>query len=99
MNLFETPDESRGHLARKIGLSDDQIERLWENYRPLGACSGYVLEDLRHHTHRRDLEADTEQPGQQRGRTQDPQDGGEHREELVCYRADDWSRQVWSSFS
>ena len=47
MNLFDDPAESRGWLARKIGLDDAQIERLWENYRPLGACSGYIWNDIR----------------------------------------------------
>ena len=47
MNLLETPDDSRGHLARKVGFSDEQLERMWENFRPLGACSGYIWNDIR----------------------------------------------------
>jgi serine protein kinase len=47
MNLLETPDESRELLARKFGLPDELLDRLWENYRPLGACSGYIWNDLR----------------------------------------------------
>jgi len=47
MNLLETPEESRDHLARKVGFSDDQLEHMYANYRPLGACSGYVWGDLR----------------------------------------------------
>ena len=47
MNLLETPEESRAYLARKIGLSDEQLDRMWENYRPLGACSGYIWNDIR----------------------------------------------------
>ncbi len=49
MNLFETEKENRGHLARKVGLSDEQIDKMWENFRPLGACSSYIWNDLRNH--------------------------------------------------
>ena len=49
MNLHETEDENRGYLARKVGLSEEQIAKMWENYRPLGACSGYIWSDLRNH--------------------------------------------------
>ena len=47
MNLYESPEESRGHLARKVGFSEDQIARMYENYRPLGACSGYIWNEIR----------------------------------------------------
>ncbi len=47
MNLLETPEESRDHLARKVGFSDAQLEHMYANYRPLGACSGYIWGDLR----------------------------------------------------
>ncbi|MEN8006353.1 MAG: serine protein kinase PrkA [Candidatus Krumholzibacteriota bacterium] len=47
MNLFETPGENRDFLAAKIGLSDDQVENLFENYRPLGACTSYIWHDIR----------------------------------------------------
>ena len=50
MNLGETTAESRELLAREYGFSDKQIETFWENYRPLGACSAYILDDLRRHT-------------------------------------------------
>jgi serine protein kinase len=46
MNLFETPEESREFLAAKIGLSDALVSRLYENYRPLGACSSYIWNDI-----------------------------------------------------
>jgi len=46
MNLFEDPDENREYLAGKIGFSDKQIEEVYENYRPLGACSGYIWNDI-----------------------------------------------------
>ena len=49
MNLFDNPDENRDFLAKQIGFSDKEIEKLYENYRPLGACSGYIWNDLRNH--------------------------------------------------
>ncbi len=50
MNLFESQDESRQWLASQVGFSEDEIEQLYENYRPLGACSGYIWNDIRAHT-------------------------------------------------
>jgi len=47
MNLFETEEENRSYLARKVGFTDQQVDKLWENYRPLGACSGYIWNDIR----------------------------------------------------
>ena len=32
-----------------FGLGDAEIEQLYENYRPLGACSGYIWNDIRRH--------------------------------------------------
>jgi serine protein kinase len=49
MNLFEAPAENREFLAREIGFSDEEIETLYENYRPLGACSGYIWNDIQNH--------------------------------------------------
>ena len=50
MNLFDDPDQSRAFLAREIGFSDQELDVLYEDYRPLGACSGYIFNDLRAHT-------------------------------------------------
>ncbi|MGD8290673.1 MAG: serine protein kinase PrkA [Desulfobacterales bacterium] len=50
MNLFETPDQNREFLAKQIGFSDKQMDALYENYRPLGACSGYILNDIKNFT-------------------------------------------------
>jgi serine protein kinase len=50
MNLFDDPDENRTHLAKAFGFSDQQIDSFYENYRPLGACSGYIWNDIRNHT-------------------------------------------------
>ncbi|MFN2371447.1 MAG: serine protein kinase PrkA [Candidatus Krumholzibacteriia bacterium] len=47
MNLFDDPAESRNWLARKIGLDDAQLDTMYENYRPLGACTGYIWNDVR----------------------------------------------------
>ncbi len=47
MSLFEKPDENRTFLAKQIGFSDDEIKKLYENYRPLGACSSYIWNDIR----------------------------------------------------
>jgi len=49
MNLFENSDENRQYLAKQIGFSDKDIEKLYENYRPLGACSGYIWNNIRDH--------------------------------------------------
>ncbi len=50
MNLFEYPDQNREFLAKQIGFSDKQVETLYENYRPMGACSGYIWNNIRNFT-------------------------------------------------
>jgi serine protein kinase len=47
MNLFEEQAANKTFLAREIGFNSEQIDRLYENYRPLGACSGYIWNDIR----------------------------------------------------
>ena len=49
MNLFDDADENKNFLAKQIGFTDKDIETLYGNYRPLGACSGYIWMDLREH--------------------------------------------------
>ncbi|MGD8962766.1 MAG: serine protein kinase PrkA [Desulfobacterales bacterium] len=49
MNLFDDPDETREYLAKQVGFSDKEIEQLYMNCRPLGACSGYIWNDLRNY--------------------------------------------------
>ena len=49
MNLFDDSDENKQYLAKQIGFSDTEIEKLYENYRPLGACSGYIWNDIRNY--------------------------------------------------
>ncbi len=55
MNLFENPDDNRRFLGEQ-GFSEDELDNLYRNYRPLGACSGYIWNDLREHVDL-DLEA------------------------------------------
>lgn len=50
MNLMETTDQNQANLGKLFGFSDEAIDDLYENYRPLGACSGYILNDLITHT-------------------------------------------------
>jgi len=49
MNLSDSTDDNRRFLADPCGLNDAAIDRLYENYRPLGACSGYIWNDIRAH--------------------------------------------------
>jgi serine protein kinase len=48
MNLFENPDDNRRFLGEQ-GFTEDELEALYRNYRPLGACSGYIWNDIREH--------------------------------------------------
>jgi serine protein kinase len=50
MNLFDDPDENKSFLSKEIGFSDGEIETLYDNYRPLGACTAYIWNDIRNHT-------------------------------------------------
>lgn len=47
MNLFETADANRAFLTGQGGFSDSVLETVYDNYRPLGACSGYIWNDIR----------------------------------------------------
>ncbi len=47
MNLFDDPDETRDYLSREIGFSDKELEKIYANYRPMGACSGYIWNNIR----------------------------------------------------
>ena len=47
MNLFEAPDENKTFLTKQIGFSDNEVEKLYDDYRPMGACSGYIWNDIR----------------------------------------------------
>ncbi len=50
MNLYDDPKESQKYLTRRYRLNDQQLESWYENYRPLGACSAYILNDIRDFT-------------------------------------------------
>ncbi|NLG16802.1 MAG: serine protein kinase PrkA [Fibrobacter sp.] len=50
MNLFETKNQTKEYLTKTAGFTDKQIDELFWNYRPLGACSGYIWDDIREMT-------------------------------------------------
>ncbi|MBN2431510.1 MAG: serine protein kinase PrkA, partial [Acidobacteria bacterium] len=50
MNLAETAEESRRQLVDRFGFKKKALDQLYENYRPLGACSEYIWNDIRNHT-------------------------------------------------
>jgi serine protein kinase len=50
MNLFEDPDQSRDYLSKFEGFSSEKIDKIYDNYRPLGACSSYIWENIRQFT-------------------------------------------------
>lgn len=47
MNLFESRDENKEYLVKEFGFTDKDIDRNFHNYRPLGACSEYILNEIR----------------------------------------------------
>ena len=49
MNMAETKGVSQEILTKLGGFSDEEIETLYQNYRPLGACSGYIWNEIREH--------------------------------------------------
>jgi serine protein kinase len=50
MNAYEEPDKNREFLSQEVGFSDHEIEKLWGDYRPLGACSAFIWNDIRNYT-------------------------------------------------
>ncbi|MFH2091092.1 MAG: serine protein kinase PrkA [Pseudomonadota bacterium] len=50
MSLCETKDQSKEYLGKQFKFSDKQIDKLYKTYRPLGACSAYILNQIREHT-------------------------------------------------
>lgn len=46
MNIFESRDEAKEYLGKTIGFSDKEIETLFRNYRPLGACTEYIWKQM-----------------------------------------------------
>ena len=50
MNITGEPDKNRDFLSKEIGFSDNEIETLWGDYRPLGACSAFIWDSIRNYT-------------------------------------------------
>ncbi len=50
MNITDEPDKTREFLSKEIGFSDNEIETLWGDYRPLGACTAFILNSIRNYT-------------------------------------------------
>jgi serine protein kinase len=50
MNITDESDKNREFLSREIGFSDNEIETLWRDYRPLGACSAFIWDSIRNFT-------------------------------------------------
>ena len=50
MNLLETVKLNQDFLSKKFGLKAPEIDRIYNEYRPLGACSGYIWNDIRNFT-------------------------------------------------
>ena len=50
MNLFESRDENKAYLSEGGGFTDKEIDTFYEDYRPLGACSDYILNGIRDFT-------------------------------------------------
>ncbi|MBD3233551.1 MAG: serine protein kinase PrkA [candidate division Zixibacteria bacterium] len=46
MNLFDEKHENIANLKR-MGASDNQIDEFYSNYRPLGACTDYVFNQIK----------------------------------------------------
>jgi len=49
MNLHDTVDQNKAFMSETGKFSDPQIDALYENYRPLGACSDFILNDIKRH--------------------------------------------------
>lgn len=49
MNVYESEEENK-KLLSKLGASDQKIRELYEDYRPLGACTGYIWDKIREYT-------------------------------------------------
>ncbi len=47
MGLGETKDQSIKFLEEKFNFTEKEIDAVYGNYRPLGACSGYIWNQIR----------------------------------------------------
>ncbi len=50
LNLYEQRADSLGALAKKFRVSSKMLAEWGENYRPLGACSAYIWNDIKNVT-------------------------------------------------
>jgi len=50
MNLYDDTAASKEYLAKTCQFSENEIDMLYENYRPLAACSSYIWNDIRNLT-------------------------------------------------
>lgn len=49
MNLLGNQQQSKAFLTEKGGFTAKEVDRLYQDYRPLGACSEYILDNIRAH--------------------------------------------------
>jgi len=56
MNFYDSVEDNRRFLVEQGGFTEDELDTLYHNYRPLGACSGYIWNEIRQHVDY-DLEA------------------------------------------
>ncbi|MBF0233345.1 MAG: serine protein kinase PrkA [Desulfamplus sp.] len=47
MNMMEIRSDSKEYFAKQFKFSDTEVRRLFGLYRPLGACSGYIWNQIR----------------------------------------------------
>jgi len=50
MSLYETKEKTQEFLTQKFKFTEKQIDALYEKYRPLGACSAYIFNQIREYT-------------------------------------------------
>ncbi len=50
MSLCETKEKSKEYFAKKSKYTSKQIDILYDQYRPLGACSAYILNQIREYS-------------------------------------------------
>ncbi|MEN8122632.1 MAG: serine protein kinase PrkA [Bacteroidota bacterium] len=48
MNLYGKIDENKEYLS-KLGAKPKMVDQFYQNYRPLGACSDYILDQIKTH--------------------------------------------------
>ena len=50
MNLVENQGMNRELMVSEFGFTDAAVDTMFDAYRPLGACSGYIWNDIREYT-------------------------------------------------